>query len=180
MEARPLPPDWTSQYDDREQRLFFINTLTQYRTWEDPRPAYYAQMEQQQQGYQQNYPSYPPPPPQQYQPPPPQQQYQPQPPYQNNPNMPEDIPEPPSYRNYNSGLSEETVYNNSLSEKVVYNNGLSEETVYISQNQEESYSSGIGVGGAIAIAAGAGLVGALAGGLVANHHNHKNDNKYKQ
>ncbi|KAI8056185.1 hypothetical protein BDF22DRAFT_674239 [Syncephalis plumigaleata] len=142
MESRPLPPDWTSQYDDREQRLFFTNTLTQYRTWEDPRPAYYAQKEQQQQqGYQQDYPSYPPP----------QQQTT-------------------IHHNHSSGLSEETVYNS----------GLSEETVYVSQQQEEeSHSSGIGVGGAMAIAAGAGLVGALAGGLIASHQNSKNDEKHK-
>ncbi|KAI9595302.1 hypothetical protein BDF19DRAFT_465466 [Syncephalis fuscata] len=191
MESRPLPPDWTSQYDDREQRLFFTNTLTQYRTWEDPRPAFYAQKEQ---GYQQGYPSYPPPqqyqppppqyqpPPQQYQPPPqqyqpPPQQYQPPPQqhhdcgppsYENQCNMPQNLtnPPPPNNSYTNSGYS-----------------GYSEETVYVQQQQqqeeEEKHSSGIGVGGAVAIAAGVGILGAVAGGLIANHQNHKKDDKHK-
>ncbi|RKP27252.1 hypothetical protein SYNPS1DRAFT_21176 [Syncephalis pseudoplumigaleata] len=166
METRPLPPDWTSQYDDREQRLFFTNTLTQYRTWEDPRPAYYAQKEQQQQGYQQPYPSYPPPAPQQ--------------PYPPQPNMPQDLPGEPYPNSNNSGLAQEVVYNNSggLAQEVVYNDGLSQEVVYndgLNQGEEKKHSSGFGVGSAVAMAVGTGLLGAVAGGLIAKHQNHKRE-----
>ncbi|KAI9597097.1 hypothetical protein BDF19DRAFT_435825 [Syncephalis fuscata] len=154
MESRPLPPDWTSQYDDREQRLFFTNTLTQYRTWEDPRPAFYAQKEQ---GYQQGYPSHPPPAPHQH------QDYG-TPSHQNQSNVPQNMSDPPPANNSytNSGYS-----------------GYSEETIYVQkQEEEEKHSSGLGVGSAVAMAAGVGLLGAVAGGMIANHQNHKQDEKH--
>ncbi|KAJ1937854.1 hypothetical protein FBU59_004628 [Linderina macrospora] len=90
-----MPPGFIAQFDERYKREFYVNTATGQSTWDDPRPAYYAQ--QQHQSGSRGAGGPPPPPYYQQGPPPPQQQY-----YQQGP--------PPQQQYYQQGPPPQQYY----------------------------------------------------------------------